>query len=254
MIHKTTEVMLTIPYNIKRIVILLVITILLPVYGNAKIYLISVGISDYPGKVNDLRVSHNDAATMQWLYKENKSAETILLMNEKATTTNVKKAMHKLYAKAKLNDIVVLFFSGHGIKGGFVCYDGFLYYENIRSEMVCTQCKNKMIFADACFSGAIRSDSESANSFGNIKGESIMLFLSCRTNERSLESPTKTNSVFTYALQHGLRGGADINRDKIITAKEIYTYVKNQVKKDTNDKQHPVMWGEFSDTMPVIKW
>lgn len=51
---------------------------------DAKTYLLSVGISDYPGTQNDLRLPHNDAATMQWLYKENKQAKVCLLMNDKA--------------------------------------------------------------------------------------------------------------------------------------------------------------------------
>ena len=81
-----------------------------------------------------------------------------------------------------------------------------------------------------------------------------MLFLSCRSNEVSIETPTKTNGFFTYALQHGLRGGADKNKDRTITAKELFNYVSAKVKKESNDRQHPVMWGKFPDNMPVIKW
>ena len=78
--------------------------------AGAKIYLLSVGISDYPGIQNDLRLPHNDAATMQWLYKENKQAKTVLLMNDKATVSNVKTALKNMAAKATANDICVFFF------------------------------------------------------------------------------------------------------------------------------------------------
>ena len=79
-----------------------------------------------------------------------------------------------------------------------------------------------------------------------------MLFLSCRSNEKSIETPKMTNGFFTYALQHGLRGGADKNKDRIITAKELFDYVS--VKKESGNRQHPVMWGKFSNNMPVMKW
>ena len=62
------------------------------------------------------------------------------------------------------------------------------------------------------------------------------------------------NGYFTTYLQRGLRGGADANRDRIITAKELFNYVHAGVVKLSNNKQHPVMWGKFSDDMPVMIW
>lgn len=67
-----------------RALLSLAMLALLPLTAQAKIYLLSVGISDYPGTANDLRLPHNDAATMQWVYKENKQAKVCLLMNDKA--------------------------------------------------------------------------------------------------------------------------------------------------------------------------
>jgi hypothetical protein len=51
-----------------------------------------------------------------------------------------------------------------------------------------------------------------------------------------------------------LKGGADENLDKLITAKEIFTFVSTDVKKRTKEKQHPVMWGNFDDNFVRIDW
>lgn len=231
------------------------IFVLLPLTGQAKIYLLSIGISDYPGTQNDLRLPHNDAATMQWLYKENQQAQVCLLMNDKAKVSTIKKALQKMAAIATPNDIVVMFFSGHGIKGGFVCYDGFLYYNDIYSVIASCKSKNKMVFADACYSGAMRQGKRNAKVKSNVnKTNNVMFFFSCRSNEISIETSKMTNGFFTYALQHGLRGGADKNRDRIITAKELFGYVSAKVKQKSANRQHPVMWGNFSDNMPVMRW
>ncbi len=241
--------------NVLRTMFLVLILALVPSIGQAKIYLLSVGISDYPGTKHDLRLPHNDAATMQWLYKQNTQAKVCLLMNNKAKVKAVKKALRKMVSLATEDDIVVMFFSGHGVKGGLVCYDGFLLYRDIYSAMGECKSKNKMIFADACFSGAMRQkESPSSQNGNNHKDSNVMLFLSCRSNEISIETPKMTNGFFTYALQHGLRGGADKNRDRIITAKELFDYVSAKVKEESNDLQHPVMWGKFSDDMPVMRW
>lgn len=241
--------------KVSRTTLLAFALVLTPLVCQAKIYLLSVGISDYPGTKNDLRLPHNDAATMQWLYKQNSQAKVCLLMNDKAKVATVKKALQKMVSLATEDDIVVMFFSGHGVKGGFVCYDGFLYYSDIYSAMGACKSRNKMIFADACFSGAMRQKENSSSQNGNShKTSNVMLFLSCRSNEKSIETPKMTNGFFTYALQHGLRGGADKNKDRIITAKELFDYVSVKVKKESGNRQHPVMWGKFSNNMPVMKW
>lgn len=241
--------------KVSRTTLLAFALVLTPLVCQAKIYLLSVGISDYPGTKNDLRLPHNDAATMQWLYKQNSQAKVCLLMNDKAKVATVKKALQKMVSLATEDDIVVMFFSGHGVKGGFVCYDGFLYYSDIYSAMGACKSRNKMIFADACFSGAMRQKENSSSQNGNShKTSNVMLFLSCRSNEKSIETRKMTNGFFTYALQHGLRGGADTNKDRIITAKELFDYVSAKVKKESNNRQHPVMWGKFSNNMAVMKW
>jgi hypothetical protein len=62
------------------------------------------------------------------------------------------------------------------------------------------------------------------------------------------------NGIFTTCLLRSLKGGADVNRDRTITAKELYTAVSKGVKVMSLNQQHPVMWGNFDDAMPVMVW
>ena len=154
-----------------------------------------------------------------------------------------------------MNDIVVFFYSGHGFPGGFNVYDGKLTYDTVRKAMSRSNCRNKMIFADACFAGAIRNGgSADQASVASAKKANVMLFLSSRSNEVSWEGARMKNGFFTTYLQKGLRGGADADRNRVITAKELFDYVHTNVSKKTDDKQHPVMWGNFPDDMPVMRW
>ncbi len=242
------------PYKWTGTLLLMLLLSLLPQVCEAKIYLVSVGVSDYPGSRNDLRLPHNDAATMEWLYKENKQARTWLLRNANATLASVKNALREMASVAKADDIVVLFFSGHGVRGGFVCYDDFLFYQDVYTILATCKSRSKMIFADACYAGTMRQGRQGEQADADVRDANVMLFLSCRSNERSLERRGMTNGVFTYALQHGLRGGADVNGDRIITALELFDYVSEKVQKETNNRQHPVMWGKFPDNMPVMRW
>ena len=223
--------------------------------ASAKVYLVSVGISDYPGTDSDLTLPANDAKTITWLYSKNTNVTYKQLLNQQATTANILKALQETFKRATANDIVVFFFSGHGYPGGFASYDGTLSYAQVRKAMAKNKCKNKMIFADACFSGKIRTPGRSSSSaIAAARKANVMLFLSSRSNETSIERRDMQNGYFTTYLQRGLRGGADANRDRIITAKELFNYVHAGVVKLSDNKQHPVMWGKFSDNMPVMVW
>src|SRR5262249_25024053 len=57
--------------------------------------------------------------------------------------------------------------------------------------------------------------------------------------EQSYERDDFNQGVFTYSLLEGLRGNADTNEDGIVTFNELVTYLREQVPKLTEQKQHP---------------
>ena len=216
----------------------------------AKVYLVSVGIADYPGKENDLRISDNDAKTIAKVFQATKDASVNVLTNEAATQSALLSTMHTAFADAESGDAVILYFSGHGTPGALVCHDGLLTYQHIFKMLKGCKATRKIIIADACYAGKMRTTQQQTNRYNS---QNVMLFLSSRTNETSMETKFQ-NSMFTIFLERGLRGGADINKDRRITARELYDFVHKGVIEASGNKQHPVMWGKFDNDMTVIKW
>lgn len=238
----------------KRQLLLTVMLVLIAQVALAqKTYLVAVGIGDYPGYSSDLRLPTKDAATIANLCKKNNSANYRLLLDERATASSIKSTMSSFFSNAGKNDIVILYFSGHGCPDGFVAYDRIVTYDEIRQILSKCKCKNKMVFADSCFSGELRATGNTAHG-GSSKKQNVMFFLSSRSNETSLELPNYKNGVFTAFLERALRGGADYDYNRTITASELFKFVSKGVKDATGDRQHPVMWGNFDNNMPVMKW
>lgn len=217
---------------------------------HAKVYVVSVGIADYPGTKNDLRISDVDAQTIARIYEKNGNAEAKTIVNNQATSANVLATMRTTFNMAKEEDAIILFFSGHGTPGALACFDGLLPYKDVLSLFKAIRASKKIIIADACYTGKMRTSNQHSTTYPK---ENVMMFLSSRNNERSQETKFR-NSLFTMFLERGLRGGADNNKDRQITAKELYDFVHDGVSKSSGGKQHPVMWGKFDNNMTIINW
>ena len=234
----------------RNVSILTVLLLICCLQLQAKVYLVSVGIADYPGKENDLRISDNDAKTIAKVFQATKDASVNVLVNEAATQSALLSTMHTTFEDADYNDAVILYFSGHGTPGALVCHDGLLTYQHIFKMLKGCKATRKIIIADACYAGKMRTTRQQTDSYNN---QNVMLFLSSRTNETSQETQYK-NSLFTIFLERGLRGGADKDKNRQITARELFDFVHKGVIEASSNKQHPVMWGKFEDDVTVIKW
>lgn len=236
----------------KRFILIVLFITLFGISSESKdFYLLSVGVADYPGTSNDLSLPANDAKSLAALYKTCNNAHTVLLLNENATRENIIAEAKSLYQKAGKQDVIIFFFSGHGSTGCFCAYDGDFKYSELRSIFASSKATSKIIFADACLSGGMRQGGHTGR---HNLGSDVMLFLSSRDDEYSIERSSMKNGYFTACLVRCLKGGADANKDKTITAKELYKGVSKGVIKLSDDKQHPVMWGNFEDNMPIIDW
>lgn len=237
-------------------VLTVILMILVSAFASvAETYVVCVGIGSYSDpKVSNLTKTEKDAKSVAEFYK--KGTDNVITITGKfATRAQIRKSLRSQFGRAKEGDKIVFYFSGHGYPGGFCPYDmsrieeGLSYGEVIKI-MSQSKAKDKMIFADACNSGAIRQSGTTAKpDSGN-----VMLFLSSRGNEYSIESPLLSNGYFTNYLLHGLGGKADTNHDRIITAKELYDYVSTGVVQLSNGKQHPVMWGKFPNDLVIVKY
>jgi len=223
--------------------------------AEARRYLVCVGIADYPGQENDLKLSAQDAQTIRALYEKNGDATTELFTDANATRANVVEAVERLFARADSTDQVIFFFSGHGMQGCFVCHDGLLTYNTLLDAMAKSSAGTKIVMADACFAGKMRATKRKKSPESSVSDREVMFFLSSRSDEKSIERRHDwRNSLFTGWVERGLRGGADDDRDRTITAIELFRFVSKGVAETSQQKQHPVMWGKFRDDMPLMVW
>lgn len=238
----------------KNIIFILLTLLLSSINLQAKIYAVVVGVDKYDGSVSNLSSAVTDAERMYRFLKADKQNKVVLLTDKKATKQNILYAMEKTFAKADEEDMIMFYFSGHGDKGMFCPTNvkfgrmGLLHTE-VRNAFKASKATNKLCVADACYSGSIVNKSK-LNSYPtsvvDSSKENVVIFMSSRDDELSLESYLTNGGVFTRFFVKGMQGAADLNKDSGVSLHELYTYVRKHVRQGTDKQQTPIMYGNFN--------
>jgi len=187
-----------------------------------------------------------------------------VLIDEDATRSNILRTMRNVFLRADENDVVIMYFSGHGLPGSFlpVDFDGFnnkVGHEEVKQIFRESKAKHKLCLADACHSGTLMAMRDATlkntlkkyyTAFDNSDGGTALL-MSSKGEEYSLEDKGLRQGIFSHYLIRGLKGEADRNNNKIVTIQELYDYVYKKVRNYTGNAQSPTLSGEFDSRMPV---
>jgi len=240
---------------------------------NVKIWAVIVGVGRYTA-MPSLKFTDDDAYRVYSFLKSPEGGalpdnQIAVLVDEAATRQNILNTMRQQFLKADANDVVLLYFSGHGLDGCFlpVDYDGYnnkLRHEEIKQIFKQSKAKHKLCIADACHSGSLNYGNGALAAKGPVPASleryyqafedadgGIALLMSSKAEELSLEDHGLRQGVFTYYVLQGLKGRADANSDYLVTIKELYNYVYAKVRDYTAGVQTPVLTGDFDDAMPV---
>src|SRR5512135_1804930 len=190
--------------------------------------------------------------------------EVLTLVNEAATS--VRKAIARLFKEKSPDDLLLLYFSGHGVLDD----QGHLYLavkdterdllsgtaipaNFITGEMDRSRSRRQVLIFDCCHSGAFARGSKgvvgasvgTASAFEGTGYGRVVLTATDATQyawEGDRVIGRADNSVFTHYMIQGLQTGeADQDADGRITLDELYDYVYAQVVAKT-PKQTPGKW------------
>ncbi len=237
---------------------------------NVKIYAVIVGVGRYTA-MPSLKFTDDDAYRFYSFLRSPEGGalpdeQITILVDEDATRDKILNSMRQYFLKADENDVVLFYFSGHGLEGCFlpVDFDGYnnkLRHEEIKQVLMQSKAKHKLCIADACHSGTLNYGLAAKGpapvsldlyyqAFEDTKG-GVALLMSSKAEELSLEDHGLRQGVFTYYLLRGLKGAANANGDNLITIRELYNFVYVKVREYTTNVQSPVLTGNYDDAMPV---
>jgi len=233
------------------------------IYNNQWALIIGINkYQDFP----QLNYAVEDAKSMKTLLNTQygfPEENILMLLDEDATKNNITDAFYTLVEKTGPDDAIVVFYAGHGetqkISGGkedlgyLIPIDGkmgslprtalSMKTINIRSNEI--PAKSMLFLVDACYGGlAATSDYRSNRQLDIIKGltkdRCRQIITAGKKDEQVVENEKWQHSAFTRVLLNGLMElKADTDRDGIVMANQLYSYIQNNVLKLTQGGQTP---------------
>jgi uncharacterized caspase-like protein len=254
-----------------------------------RLFAVVIGISHYAkggeGQINDLQYADRDAQSMLEFLKSPagggvQDQDALLLLNDQATTENVRHALFTFLTKPEEQDTVVIYIAGHGAPDPLDPRNLYLLTADSKPDDMggtafpmwqmqdvferVLKAKRVLTLADTChsygFSGArAGTGARRANNLVNqylqryaSKGQRAVITAS-DISESSFEDAKwgDGHGVFTYFLLRGMKGEADRNHDGVVTAGELFAYVQDSVRQATSGKQNPRAMVGISSALTV---
>ena len=243
--------------------------------SSIRIWATVIGVAAY-SHMPSLRYTDDDAYLFYAFLKSPEGGalpdeQVKVLVDDNATRENILQAMRATFLRADENDMVLFYFSGHGVEGAFIPadFDGFsnrLYHHEVRQILDASKAKYKLVVGDACHAGSLYGLNDSENLlasrsflpdmlnryYGALSRADggLALLMSSKQEEVSLEDSGLRSGVFSHFLIKGLKGAADYNNDGIVTIEEAYKYTSQEVSGYTAGAQTPILTGTFDEKMP----
>ena len=225
-----------------------------------RLHLFAVGVSDYPAKdLNSLSYASKDAKDFINIIKASNTdiySEVLstTILDKNASRYGVLSGLKSLLSTVDQGDVVMVYFSGHGVKDGeqvyymthdasaAECFRG-VEFSTIKSSLKSLTEDKKChvaLFMDTCYSGAMWGLKGSTQEF-SMTLPGLIGFYSSAPNQQSAEIEKVQNGAFTHVLLEGLKGAAK-NKEGEITTNSLESYIKTGVKKLLgNNQQDPIV-------------
>ena len=221
----------------------------------AKVALL-IGVSEYEPGLSPLPAAVRDVDAMREVLLHSEmggfvESDIVLLKNPRRQ--EMEESIETLFSNRHRDDLILLFFSGHGIKDdsgrlflgtsqtrktsqGDLVRSSAVAANFVHENMGRSRSKRQVVILDSCFSGAF-AEGLSAKDDGSVDirtqlgGEGRAVLTSSSSTQYSFEQEGEELSLYTRFLIHGIEtGAADLDGDDVVSIDELHEYASRKVR------------------------
>ena len=223
--------------------------------------LIGVGNYEHSDYFKPLASAPKDVAAMQRILLNAQMGEfTEVIPLIDPDPMQMQEAIETLYRDLSKDDLVLLFFSGHGIKddSGKLYFSTRVTRKTLKGELVKStavparfvqeimsnsRSRRQVMILDCCFSGAfdpaLNAKADGSVDLQELGAEGRVVLTSSSSTEYSFEQQGSELSIYTRFLVEGIEtGAADRDNDGKVSVRELHEYATKKVQ-ETAPKMNP---------------
>jgi len=229
------------------------------------LYVLAIGINDYPDKRLKLDCASPDAQALRQVFliysrRLFRDVEARLLLDRQATRADILGGLQWLGGKVKAGDVAVVFYAGHG----YCSKEGVFYLvpvdaklrdlsatgisgealEKSIGELPCTT----VLILDACYAASIGAKKRKTRALP-VESDAVLrhliydcgLVVMCAAYKDQEAAEENGHGFFTQAIVEGLEGRADKYKTGRVEVDDLQTYVKHRVRELSDNEQEPTI-------------
>ncbi|MBU6186157.1 MAG: SUMF1/EgtB/PvdO family nonheme iron enzyme, partial [Cyanobacteria bacterium REEB444] len=215
-----------------------------------------IGVSEYEPGLNPLPAAVKDLDAMREVLLHPDMggfAESDVELLKNPVRQAMEERIETLFANRNKDDLVLLFFSGHGIKDdagrlylassttrktpqGDLMRSSAVSAIHVHENMNRSRSKRQVVILDSCFSGAFAEglsakDDGTVDILTQLGGEGRAILTSSSSTQYSFEQEGEELSLYTRFLIEGIKtGAADQDGDDVVSIDELHKYVSQKVR------------------------
>ena len=224
-----------------------------------------IGVSEYQPGLNTLPSAVRDVEAMRRVLVNPEMSgftDSNVTVLKNPQPQGIRNAIYHLFANRQRDDLLLFYFSGHGIKddrgnlyfstcdtrknNGKLVTPSAIAARTLHDSINDSRSQRQIIILDCCFSGAIATgmsvkDDGSVNVEEQLGGKGRAILTSSTSTQYSFEQQDSDLSIYTRYLVEGVNTGvADKDKDGWISIDELHEYAKSKVQEAS-----PAMTPEF---------
>jgi len=229
-----------------------------------------IGIDRYAStQINWLSCAKRDAIAMHALFTDTLGDGAILLTDENATRSAIKTYLSG-FASCDPNDVVVIFFSGHGTNTHeLVTFDTDIAHleqtsvplDELTDWFKAIPARRLICILDCCFSGGMGAKVLSIDAVARslvstdaildqLSGDGRIILTASAPDEEAFEKSSIGHGLLTYYLLEALQGAAEVRQSGKVSVYRLLEFVTQRVKSDAaqiGKIQHPTLRATMDD-------
>ena len=221
------------------------------------LHVLAIGVSRYQQPSWNLGFARDDAEAIAAFFRDHSAklfakVNTTVLADEKASRANIRTAIESIGKQAQAQDVVLIYFAGHGVAIDQAYY--FLPYEmhdessldadvrkfglsdrTLLDSLRSVKALKKVVILDACQSGGALDilgrapAAERAALEMLVRAEGLFIIAASTRQQEAMEVSELGHGVLTYALLSGLGAMNDPSVPSVVTMHQLLMYIGQKV-------------------------